>query len=55
MDDPKAAPAEVGSRPSIEEAFVADRQSFWTGFTKATTYAVIALVLLLIVMRITLV
>ena len=55
MDEPNAAPAQVGSRPSIEEAFIADRQSFWTGFTKATTYAIIAVVLLLVIMRVTLV
>ena len=55
MDEPNAAPAQGGSRPSIEEAFIADRQSFWTGFTKFTTYAIIAIVLLLVVMRFTLV
>ena len=55
MDDPNARPAEAGSRPSIEDAFLADRQSFWAGFTKATTYAVVVIVLLLIVMRVTMV
>ena len=55
MADPNTVPAESGSRPSIEEAFLADRQSFWTGFTKATTYAVVVIVLLLIIMRVTMV
>lgn len=55
MDDPNPAPADAGSRPSIEDAFLADRQSFWAGFTKATMYAVVAIVLLLIVMWVTMV
>lgn len=41
--------------PGIEESFLADRQTFWSSFVKFTTYAVIAVVLLLIVMRVTLV
>jgi hypothetical protein len=38
--------------PSIDEAFVADRQMFWSRFTTFTTGAVIAIVLLLIAMLI---
>lgn len=41
--------------PGIENSFLADRQTFWATFVKFTTFAVIAIVLLLIVMRITLV
>lgn len=34
--------------PSLEEAFVADRMTFWNRFTQFTTYSVIAMVVLLI-------
>lgn len=54
MADPKSTPA-PGTSPDINAAFLADRQNFWSGFTKFTTYAVVAVTLLLIVMRLTLV
>lgn len=38
--------------PNIDEAFVADRQKFWTSFTSMTMYAVMALVVLLVLMAI---
>ncbi len=38
--------------PDIDEAFVADRQTFWSRFTTFTTGAVIAVVVLLIGMLI---
>ena len=39
----------------IDAAFVADRQMFWSRFTSFTTWAVIAVVLLLVAMAIFLV
>lgn len=52
--DIHSAPATTppGGGPSLEEAFVADRMTFWNRFTQFTTYAVIVLVLLLIGMYI---
>ena len=41
--------------PGIADAFLADRQTFWASFVKFVTYAVIAVVLLVIVMWVTLV
>ena len=41
---------ETSTGPNIEEAFVADRQIFWSRFTNFTTGAVVAVVLLLIFM-----
>ena len=38
--------------PLTEDAFVADRQRFWGSFTHATTFAVVAMVILLILMAI---
>lgn len=38
--------------PSLEEAFVADRMTFWNRFTQFTTYSVIVMVVLLIGMYI---
>lgn len=48
--DTHSAPATgaTGGGTSLEEAFVADRTSFWNRFTQFTTYSVIALVVLLI-------
>jgi hypothetical protein len=37
------------------EAFLADRQRFWVGFTRFTTFAVIAITILLILMAVFLV
>lgn len=53
-----AAPAPVSTEVTetgIDAAFVADRQMFWSRFTSFTTWAVIAVVLLLIAMAIFLV
>jgi len=56
-----AAPAPVSAANTevteggIDAAFVADRLMFWSRFTSFTTYAVIAVVLLLIAMAIFLV
>jgi hypothetical protein len=36
--------------PLTEEAFIADRQSFWNSFTSFTTGSVITIVVLLILM-----
>ena len=41
---------ETTTGPSIDQAFVADRQMFWNRFTNFTTGAVIAVVLLLLLM-----
>lgn len=38
--------------PNIDEAFIADRQRFWSSFTTMTVYAVVALVVLLVLMAI---
>ena len=38
--------------PNIDEAFVADRQMFWSRFTTFTTGAVVAIVVLLIAMAV---
>ena len=38
--------------PNIDEAFIADRQMFWSRFTSFTTGAVIAVVVLLIAMAV---
>jgi hypothetical protein len=38
--------------PETPEAFVADRQRFWSGFTHATLGSVIFMVLLLIAMAV---
>lgn len=45
---PSAPATTTGGGPSLEEAFVADRMTFWNRFTRFTTYSVIALVVLLI-------
>ena len=34
------------------EAFLADRQSFWNGFTKFTLWSVISIIVLLVAMAI---
>ena len=49
--DTPSAPATTG-QPTLEEAFVADRITFWNRFTQFTTYSVIAMVVLLIGMYI---
>ena len=36
--------------PVTEEAFLADRTRFWDGFTSATTWSCIALIVLLVLM-----
>ena len=38
------------SGPSIEDAFVADRQAFWGSFTRFVTGSAIAIVILLALM-----
>lgn len=45
----------TNSAPLTEDAFIADRQRFWGSFTHATTFAVVAMVILLILMTIFLV
>lgn len=55
MADPHEQSDSPALSPGIEQSFLADRQTFWTSFVKFTTFAVIAIVLLLIFMRITLV
>ncbi len=39
-----------GTPPVTEEAFFADRQSFWNGFTTFTAGSVIAVVMVLVLM-----
>lgn len=41
---------ETSSGPDITQAFIADRQKFWSRFTSFTTGAVVAVVLLLVAM-----
>ncbi len=55
MADPHEQSDSPALSPGIEEAFLADRQMFWASFVKFTTYSVIAVVLLLIIMRVTMV
>jgi len=57
MEDPKmpSDQTQADAAPKIEEAFVADRQMFWSRFTSFTTGAVVAIVLLLIAMAVFLV
>ncbi|WP_216850874.1 aa3-type cytochrome c oxidase subunit IV [Acidisphaera sp. L21] len=51
-----AAPATMTeTAPLALDAFIADRQAFWGSFTKFTTYAAGAIVLLVILMAIFLV
>ena len=52
MADPHAAPPARPVGPTTVEAFIADRQRFWSGFTGATTAAIAAVVVLLIGMAI---
>ena len=52
MAEPETHPTQGAN---IDEAFVADRQAFWSSFTGATTFAVVAVVALLIGMAIFLV
>ena len=40
------------TRAETPEAFLADRQSFWNGFTKFTLWSVILIVLLLVAMAV---
>ena len=49
MAEPEVHPTQGAS---IDEAFVADRQKFWSSFTSFTTYAVVAVVVLLIAMAV---
>lgn len=49
MADPETRPTQGAS---IDEAFVADRQRFWSSFTSFTVYAVVAVVVLLIMMAV---
>jgi hypothetical protein len=39
-----------GAAPVTEEAFLADRQNFWNGFTAFTTGSVMAVAVILILM-----
>jgi hypothetical protein len=50
-DNASAANTQV-TAAGIDEAFVADRQMFWSRFTTFTTGAVVAVVLLLIAMAV---
>ena len=50
-----AQPVTSPDAPLSEEAFLADRQHFWAGFTGFTLWAVIVLAVLLILMAIFLV
>lgn len=50
--DMQSTPTQSTPGPNIDEAFVADRQMFWSRFTTFTTGAVIAIVVLLIAMAV---
>ena len=45
---PHATPVQAGTPLANEDAFVADRQKFWGSFTSATTFAVIAVIVVVI-------
>jgi hypothetical protein len=49
-DHSHAAPTTTGDE--TPQAFLADRQSFWNGFTRFTLYSVIFLVVLLVGMAV---
>ncbi|MGA8196342.1 MAG: hypothetical protein WB902_23575 [Acetobacteraceae bacterium] len=51
MSDHSAIPARAAGDES-PEAFLADRQNFWNGFTHFTLWAVIFMVVLLIAMAV---
>lgn len=55
MADPHEQADSPALSPDIADSFLADRKTFWSSFVKFTTFAVIGVVLLLIVMRVTLV
>ena len=40
------------SRAETPEAFLADRQAFWNGFTQFTLWSVISIIVLLVLMAI---
>lgn len=44
------APLPDNMLPSIEDAFIADRVTFWASFTSFAKYSVAAIVVLLILM-----
>ena len=50
--DMQSTPSQSTPGPNIDEAFIADRQMFWSRFTSFTTGAVIAIVVLLIAMAV---
>ena len=52
MADTHETPPARPIGPTTVEAFVADRQRAWSGFTSAATYAVIAVVVVLIGMAV---
>lgn len=45
---PHAVPTQAAAPLASEDAFVADRQKFWGSFTSATTFAVIAVIVVVI-------
>ena len=45
-----AAPVQTKPATPTEDAFVADRQAFWTRFTGFTKYSAIAIAVLLLLM-----
>ena len=48
MADPKPVADPSPPAEEIDASFMAERNKFWSGFTGATTFAVIAAVMLLI-------
>lgn len=52
MADPNATPPAHPVGPATVEAFIADRQRFWSGFTRATVMGIVAVVVLLLGMLI---
>lgn len=55
MADTHQTPPALPLGPTTVEAFVADRQRAWSGFTSAATYAVIIVAVVLIGMAVFLV
>ena len=55
MADPNATPPAHPIGPATVEAFIADRQRFWSGFTRATVIGIVGVAVLLVGMAIFLV
>ena len=52
MSDHSHAAHPSSTRAETPEAFLADRQSFWSGFTRFTLWSVVIIVLILVGMAV---